>query len=87
MRTLLLVSAVAAGTLIGAGESRAWDGDAPWCAVVNMGSGWVTERCYFNNFEACRREITGMSSGFCNTNPRYVAAPPPGPRKKYRKRS
>jgi hypothetical protein len=85
MRTILLLSTIAAGTLFGASESRAWDGDAPWCAVVNMGAGWVTERCYFNDFESCRREITGMSSGFCNTNPRYVAQPQP--RKKSRKRS
>jgi hypothetical protein len=86
MRTILLISAIAAGTLLGPSESRAWDGDARWCAVVNMGAGWVTERCYFNDFESCRREITGMSSGFCNTNPRYVAQQP-GPRKKSRKRS
>lgn len=83
MRTILFASAIAAGMLFGAGESRAWDGDAPWCAVVNMGSGWVTERCYFYDFESCRREITGMSSGFCNTNPRYVGPPP----RKQRKRS
>ena len=86
MRTILLASAIAAGTLIGAGPSRAWDGDAPWCAVVNMGAGWVTERCYYYDFESCRREITGMSSGFCNNNPRYVAQKPQ-PRKKIRKRS
>lgn len=86
MRTILLVSAIAAGTLIGTGESRAWEGNAPWCAVVNMGAGWVTERCYYYDFESCRREITGMSSGFCNNNPRYVAQQPK-PRKKYRKRS
>jgi hypothetical protein len=86
MRTILLASAIAAGTLLGMQESRAWDGNAPWCAVVNMGAGWVTERCYFYDFESCRREITGMSSGFCNHNPRFVPAQGPARRGKHRRR-
>ncbi|MEW6452062.1 MAG: DUF3551 domain-containing protein [Pseudomonadota bacterium] len=89
MRTILLLSAIAAGTLIGASESRAWDGDAPFCSVVNMGAGNVVERCYFYSFEACRRDITGMTSGFCNYNPRFNWAqqPPEKRKRKYRRRS
>jgi hypothetical protein len=86
MRKSLLAAMIAAGTLMSAGESRAWDGNAPWCAVVNRGAGWVTESCRFYDFESCRREITGLSSGFCNNNPRYVPPQKRQPRSRHHKR-
>lgn len=45
--------------------------EGPWCAQINMGARYVVERCHFQTFEACQREIAGLSTSFCNNNPRY----------------
>jgi hypothetical protein len=47
-------------------------GEAPWCAIYDIGSGSSVERCEFRDFESCRQEITGGNRGFCNHNPRWT---------------
>ena len=76
-RTLLAMAVVAAATLLGASPSRAEYsayGEGRYCAVVSNGNGSAKEICNFNDFESCRMEVVSGNRGFCNNNPRWVAA-------------
>ena len=46
------IGALAAATSFGTSTSRAF-GDAPWCAVKNLGKGDVYWDCQYHTFEAC----------------------------------
>ena len=63
-------AALAAATLFGTSTSRAY-GDAPWCAVINIGKGTVYQDCQYRSFEDCYRRgnILAGNRGFCNVNP------------------
>ncbi len=63
--------------------SRA-SGDAPWCAVVSLGTGGVYWDCQYRTIEDCVPNVLSGNRGSCNHNPWYVpktAAP-----QKYRTR-
>ena len=49
--------------------------EAPWCAVINMGTGSVYEDCQYRSFEECyhKGNILAGNRGFCNPSPYYVA--------------
>jgi hypothetical protein len=66
-KTLVAAGAFAAamGFSISAGYAY---GDAPWCAVVNMGKG-VTWNCYYKTVEECVPNVIAGNRGFCNLNP------------------
>lgn len=59
-------------------SSHAAYGDAPWCAVINIGPGEVYWDCQYQTFEACVPNVLAGNRGFCNINPTYgaVTAPP-----------
>ena len=63
-------AALAVATLFGTSTSRAY-GDAPWCAVINIGKGAVYSDCQYRSFEDCYRRgnILAGNRGFCNVNP------------------
>ena len=63
-------AALAAATLFGTSTSRA-SGDAPWCAVINIGVVTVYWDCQYPTFEACYHlgNILAGNRGFCNLNP------------------
>ena len=63
-------AALAVATLFGTSTSRAY-GDAPWCAVINIGKGAVYQDCQYRSFEDCYRRgnILAGNRGFCNVNP------------------
>src|SRR5262249_1451215 len=68
-----LTAAIAIGaavTCLGAPSSRA-GGNAPWCAVINIGTGTVYWDCQYPTFEACYHlgNILAGNRGFCNLNP------------------
>lgn len=63
------ISAAAAGTF----------GNAPWCAVQNLGAGDMTWDCEYPSAEACAPFVTAGNRGFCNINPRWRPGPPGGP--------
>jgi len=67
-------AALAVATLFGTSTSRAY-GDAPWCAVINIGKGTVYQDCQYRSFEDCYRRgnILAGNRGFCNPSPYYVA--------------
>jgi hypothetical protein len=44
-------------------------GDAPWCAVINIGTGTVYWDCQYRTFEACYPNVLAGNRGFCNVNP------------------
>jgi hypothetical protein len=46
------VAALAAAMSFGTSPSGAY-GDAPWCAVINIGTGTVYWDCQYLTFEAC----------------------------------
>ena len=86
-RFSLAAAAFAAITLLGTHPSQAYYGNAPWCAVVNLGHGSSVARCVYWSFEACRPNVIAGNRGFCNTNPYWaghLAASPKPIRKRVR---
>ncbi len=69
-------------------SSQALVGDAPWCAVVEIGNGEVEWDCQYQTIEQCVPNVLAGNRGFCNNNPYYVprAAAPPAHGKHYVRR-
>jgi hypothetical protein len=44
-------------------------GDAPWCAVISLGSGEVYWDCQYRTVEECVPNVIAGNRGFCNLNP------------------
>jgi hypothetical protein len=51
--------------------SRAQNGNAPWCAVVNMGFENVTRICAFQSVEECVPFVLAGNRGSCEPNFEY----------------
>ena len=49
--------------------------EAPWCAMIQLGTGSVYWDCQYQSFEDCysRGNILAGNRGFCNPSPYYVA--------------
>ena len=56
-------------------EASAQVYNAPWCAVIQNGTGSVYWDCQYSSFEACYRygNILAGNRGTCNPSPYYVA--------------
>lgn len=63
--------------------SWALSGDAPWCAVVDIGFGEMEWDCYYQTIEQCAPNVVAGNRGFCNLNPYYVPPAIPGHSKHY----
>ena len=50
--------------------------EAPWCAVMSMGTGSMRWDCSFATVEACRPWVISGNRGCCNPNPYYEPDPP-----------
>ena len=63
-------AALSAATSFETSPSHAF-GNAPWCAVINIGTGTVYWDCQYPTFEACYHlgNILARNRGFCNLNP------------------
>jgi hypothetical protein len=74
-RTILSMAAAAAVLCLDASSSQAqyW-GDAPWCAVIQVGTGGVHYDCQYNTVEACVPNVLAGNRGFCAMNPYYGAS-------------
>jgi hypothetical protein len=61
-------------------------GDAPWCAVIEMGIGDVYWDCEYRTVEECVPNVLAGNRGFCNLNP-YGPGPaaPPAAYRRHRK--
>jgi hypothetical protein len=75
--TRLIFAAVALLLVAGFGPA-AQAYEAPWCAMVETGTGSVYEDCQYRSFEDCYRRgnILAGNRGFCNLSPYYVANAP-----------
>jgi hypothetical protein len=75
------VAALLTATWFGTSPSHSY-GNAPWCAVINIGTGTVYWDCQYPTFEACYRSgyILAGNRGFCNLN----ASPGPSQPAPYR---
>lgn len=52
----------------GASASYAY-GDAPWCAVMNLGTGDAVWDCEYRTVEECVPHVIAGNRGFCSLNP------------------
>ena len=76
MNRILLLIATAATLLafeLSTGHA-AYVGNAPWCAVVNIGAGAVEWDCEYPSAEACAPNVVAGNRGFCGLNPYYSPA-------------
>ena len=80
MNCILVVIATAAAVLafeVSSGDA-AYIGNAPWCAVVNIGAGAVDWDCEYPSAAACAPNVVAGNRGFCGLNPYHASAPPNG---------
>jgi hypothetical protein len=70
-RLLTAAAALAAATAaqIPASQAQTY-GDAPWCAVVDHGTGDVVWDCEYQTIEQCQPQVIAGNRGSCNLNPR-----------------
>jgi hypothetical protein len=77
-RILQAIAAAAAVFLFATAPSdAAYIGNAPWCAVVNLGAGDVEWDCEYPSAAACAPNVVAGNRGFCQINP-YFTPPPYG---------
>ena len=74
--------------VFGTAPARAQVGNAPWCAVISLGTGDVCWDCQYWSVEECVPNVLAGNRGFCNHNPRFSEYGPlrEGPRKHRRHR-
>ncbi|HUI13925.1 MAG TPA: DUF3551 domain-containing protein [Xanthobacteraceae bacterium] len=75
VRIACVIAGATAFLLAGVPASYALSGDAPWCAVVEIGSGEVEWDCHYQTVEQCAPNVVAGNRGFCNLNPYYVPRP------------
>jgi hypothetical protein len=68
MKLTVAAAAVAATMCFNVPASRA-SGDAPWCAVINLGDGDVHWDCQYRTVEECVPNVLAGNRGTCNQNP------------------
>ena len=76
----LLGALLLGATLAGLQPASAYVMDvrqAPWCAVMNYGTGSMYWDCSYATIEACTPNVIAGNRGFCNRNPRGRAGPAP----------
>ena len=72
MRITCTFAGAAVLTLLGLTSGHALSGNAPWCAVVEIGAGEVEWDCHYQTIEQCRPNVLAGNRGFCDHNPYYV---------------
>ncbi len=66
----LTIAAAAAAAAMGFNVPASWAfGDAPWCAVINLGTGEAYWDCQYRTVEECVPNVLAGNRGFCNVNP------------------
>ena len=74
-RLTVAIAAVAAALCLQVSSSQAqYYGDAPWCAVLQIGTGSVTWHCYYRTVEECVPNVLAGNRGSCNLNPYFTAS-------------
>ena len=71
----IAVAALAVASVVQVRSGHAqYYGDAPWCAVLQIGTGSVVWHCYYRTAAECAPQVIAGNRGTCNHNP-YGAAP------------
>ncbi len=47
MRMIIMAAIAAAALCCGSGGAQAWEGNSPWCAYIDIGTGTVYEKCTY----------------------------------------
>jgi hypothetical protein len=73
MTRLIFAIAALAGVFLALQPAKAAY-EAPWCAVIENGTGSAYWDCQYHSFDDCYRRgnILGGNRGFCNPSPYYV---------------
>jgi Protein of unknown function (DUF3551) len=66
-----LIAAAVALPLVGLQPAKAYE--APWCAVIENGTGSVYWDCQYRSIEECRPNVLAGNRGWCNPSPYFVA--------------
>ena len=76
----IVAAGLTAGSMLGAPAAHA-SGDAPWCAVTQLGEGASAWNCEYETVEECLPSVTSGNRGSCVPNPyaapAAVSAPAP----------
>jgi hypothetical protein len=72
--TAAIVTVAAAMCLQVSSSQAQYYGDAPWCAVLEIGTGSVTWHCYYRTVEECVPNVLAGNRGSCNLNPYFTAS-------------
>jgi hypothetical protein len=75
MRILPLIAVTVLFALQASPSQATYAGEAPWCAVVEIGAGDVEWDCHYATVEACAPNVIAGNRGFCAINPHF--SPPP----------
>ena len=75
MVRMILPAVVTVATTLVFGPQPTAAYEAPWCAVISMGTGSVYWDCQYRSIEECRPNVLAGNRGWCNPNPYFVAAP------------
>ena len=67
------VATVAAALVLGLQPAAVHE--APWCAVISMGTGSMYWDCQYRSIEECRPNVLAGNRGWCNPNPYFVTEP------------
>jgi hypothetical protein len=90
MKRIIYLAAVLLPVMVfGPKPALAQTGNAPWCAVISLGTGDVYWDCQYATIEQCVPNVLAGNRGFCNHNPRFSGWYAPEsqvPRKHYRYR-
>jgi Protein of unknown function (DUF3551) len=60
-------------SVVGLQPAKAYQ--APWCAVIENGTGGVYWDCQYRSIEECRPVVLAGNRGWCNPSPYFVASP------------
>jgi hypothetical protein len=74
----VVVSAIVAELNVSGAQAQSF-GNAPWCAVLQLGAGEVQWDCNYFSAEECAPTVVAGNRGFCNLNPRFAGRYPDGP--------
>jgi hypothetical protein len=73
-RLAIIGAGLASGSFFGAAAAYA-SGDAPWCAVMQLGEGAQATDCQYETAQECAPAVIAGNRGSCSPNPYY--SPPP----------
>jgi hypothetical protein len=87
-RLTIVIATLAAAMCFEVPSSQAqYYGDAPWCAVENVGTGNMVWYCYYKTVEECVPNVLAGNRGFCNVNPYWTASHAPNATPRGRQRA